>query len=181
DDAAVASAEMSVDSGVWLSMGATDGAFGDPSEGLTGSIGGSVLQIAAGDAQTCALLADTTVHCWGLGGELGDGTTTGKLTPVAVAGLSGVRAIAAFAGHTCALLADTTVRCWGYNGYGELGDGTGADSLNPVTVIAAAGNTGALSGVTAISLSNAHTCALLADTTVRCWGVNSQGQLGDGT
>ncbi len=93
--------------------------------------------VSAGHAHSCALLADTTVNCWGrnMQGQLGDETTAGHWMPVAVSGLTGVTAISAGYGHSCALLADTTLGCWGDNGNGQLGDGTGLQSLTPVVVV----------------------------------------------
>jgi alpha-tubulin suppressor-like RCC1 family protein len=149
-----------------------------------------VRAIAAGLRHTCAVLADSTVKCWGWnstineptaitgsGGQLGDGTVTDRLAPVTViaaAGskdpLSGVQALAAGWFHTCALMIDTTVKCWGTNKEGELGDGTTTDTTAPVAVIAAPGSTSPLSGVMAIASGDFRTCALLADTTVTCWG-----------
>jgi alpha-tubulin suppressor-like RCC1 family protein len=85
---------------------------------------------------TCGLLADHTARCWGLNdyGQLGDGTTTNRLTPVAVSGINTATAITAGYEHTCALLADHTARCWGSGEAGQLGDGTWTDSLTPVVV-----------------------------------------------
>jgi len=68
-------------------------------------------------------------------GELGDGTTTQRLSPVNVSGLSGAVALAAGYAHTCALLANGTARCWGRNLDGQLGDGTTTDRHTPVSVV----------------------------------------------
>jgi alpha-tubulin suppressor-like RCC1 family protein len=157
-----------------------------------------VRAIAAGLRHTCAVLADSTVKCWGWnstihgptaitgsGGQVGDGTVIDRLAPVTViagAGstdpLSGVRALTAGWFHTCALMLDTTVKCWGTNKEGQLGDGSTTDTTAPVAVIAAPGSTTPLSGVMAIASGDFRTCALLADTTVTCWGWKYVSQLG---
>jgi alpha-tubulin suppressor-like RCC1 family protein len=147
----------------------------------------NVSQVSAGYSHTCALSSAGTVECWGYNGdgELGNGTTTQSSTPVQVkdvAGtgtLSNVTQISAGRFHTCALQSDNTVVCWGYNGQGQLGNGATADSSTPVQVKDVAG-TGTLSNVTEIEAGGLHTCALLSDHTVECWGWNSGGQLGNG-
>lgn len=128
--------------------------------------------LSAGGAHTCGI-ADGEVYCWGnnANGQLGDGTTTTRTSPVQVAGLTGVTAIAAGTAHTCAL-AEGTVSCWGYNGWGGLGDGTTQNRTTPVAV-------SGLSGVTAIAAGDSHTCALSGGT-VSCWGYAAEGQLGNG-
>jgi len=141
-----------------------------------------VLAITAGAFHACALLTSGEVKCWGFNrdGELGDGTTINKSSPVSVSGLSGVAAIEAGWYHTCAILSEGVgVKCWGSNGNGELGDGTTIQRTSPVDVVDGGGEH--LSGVSGISGGASHTCALLSDGGVKCWGGNSFGQLGDMT
>ena len=154
----------------------------------------SLFDITAGNLMTCATAWDGglfPVRCWGANaaGQLGDGTTTDRLTPVEVPtfiNLGGPFAGRLSAGgeHTCApstpLLGDgLSARCWGYNGSGELGDGTTTTRLTPVEV------GGLQSGIRAISagglLGLNHTCALMSGGGIKCWGNNTYGQLGDGT
>jgi len=126
-----------------------------------------VAEIAAGFDHTCALLDSGGVRCWGSNwyGQLGDGTTTDRLTAVDVDGLgAGVVAIDAASSMTCALTIDGAVKCWGFNGGGALGDGTTTRRLTPTDV------SGLNSGVTAISVDGNGSCALLASGMVKCWG-----------
>ncbi len=137
-----------------------------------------VLAVAAGRHHTCAVTSAGGVQCWGANnyGQLGDGTTTDRSSPVAVSGLaSGVAAVTAGEEHTCALTSAGGVQCWGYNLYGRLGDGTGTDRYTPVAVV------GLASGVVAVAAGDSHTCALTSAGGVQCWGCNFSGQLGDGT
>jgi alpha-tubulin suppressor-like RCC1 family protein len=137
-----------------------------------------VVAISASGGHTCALTSAGAVKCWGGNqyGELGDGTTTYRETPVAVSGLSsGVAAISAGPSHTCALTVAGAVKCWGWNHYGQLGDGTTTDRLIPVAV------SGLSSGVAAIAAGGAHTCATTSAGAAKCWGGNYRGSLGDGT
>ena len=105
--------------------------------------------------------------------ELGNGGTYDSPTPVTVNGLTGVTSITmkTDAAHACALLVDGTVRCWGFNGFGQLGFGVGA------TVSVTAGTVTGLSGVIAITIGQYHSCALLADGTVACWGLVVKGHV----
>ena len=142
-------------------------------------LGGGVLAIAAGSSHTCALTADLGVMCWGDNtyGQLGDGTTTARLTPTAVSGLGSVWAIAAGGYHTCALTTIGAMLCWGDNYYGEIGDGTTTQRRTPVAVSGL--GTGVIAA--AMALGYTHTCALTTGAAVLCWGDNSYGDLGDGT
>jgi alpha-tubulin suppressor-like RCC1 family protein len=137
-----------------------------------------VAAIATGGWQSCALLESGQVKCWGNNdsGQLGDGTDKNRVLPVDVIGLSsGVAAITSGDEHTCALIESGGVKCWGNNDYGQLGDGTTNSRLTPVDVI------GLTSGVQSISAGYQHTCALMGNGGVKCWGNNSHSQLGDGT
>jgi alpha-tubulin suppressor-like RCC1 family protein len=113
--------------------------------------------------------------------ELGTGfKDTYEESPVPVIGLNDITALAAGSEFTLALLSDGTVRAWGDNNFGQLGDGTGgkpfgtwAKGIDTVTV-------SGLSGVRAIAAANSHALALLENGTVKAWGNNYYGQLGNG-
>ena len=136
---------------------------------------GFVVQISAGSRFTCALVIDGTVRCWGRNdeGQLGDGTTTDRLSPTTVPALTDVVQVAAGEFHACALRRDGTVRCWGRNTDGRLGDNTSTNRTSPITVVSTSG-VGPLTGVLQITAGGVHTCALLADSTARCWGPATQ-------
>jgi alpha-tubulin suppressor-like RCC1 family protein len=140
----------------------------------------NVAAIAGGENWSLALKSDGTLWAWGENaiGQLGDGTTIERLTPVQVGmpPLSHVTAIAAGQGHNLALKDDGTVWAWGLNLVGQLGDGTTIERLTPVQV-----GVPPLSGVTAVAGGNNHSLALKSDGTVWTWGWNINGQLGDGT
>jgi alpha-tubulin suppressor-like RCC1 family protein len=104
--------------------------------GVDGSVGANAMEVVAGDYHTCARLSGNTARCWGQNdhGQLGDGTTTGRLLPVAPRGLSDVAELAAGFYHSCARHEDGSIHCWGYNGSGQLGDGTLTDRSTPVGV-----------------------------------------------
>ena len=96
--------------------------------------------------------------------------------------LTGVRAVAGGYYHSCAVLASGQARCWGDNVAGQLGNGTiGGDGSLVAAPVRNAAGTGRLNGVTAIAAASGHSCALLANHQVRCWGDNGSGQLGNGT
>ncbi|OGQ92201.1 MAG: hypothetical protein A2289_02595 [Deltaproteobacteria bacterium RIFOXYA12_FULL_58_15] len=138
-----------------------------------------VVAVAAGRYHTCALLDTGALKCWGGDetGQLGDGgTNTNQNMPVDVAGLStGVVAVTAGGDHNCAILDTDALKCWGYDDYGQLGNGdTNTDQSTPVFV------SGLSAEVVAITAGGVHTCAILDNNALECWGYDGDGQLGDG-
>jgi alpha-tubulin suppressor-like RCC1 family protein len=135
-------------------------------------------EIAAGYRTTCVVTTGGGAKCWGnnANGQVGDGSTTIRLSPVDVSGLtSGVSQVAASQYHTCVRTSGGGAKCWGYNGNGQLGDGTTTQHPTPVDV------SGLTSGVAAIATGLQHSCARTSGGGAKCWGTNSVGQLGDGT
>ncbi len=135
-----------------------------------------VLSVHGGGSHACALLGDQTMSCWGANyyGQVGTGNIlTPVLQPAVVAGLSSLSQPDPGGAFTCALLSDQSVRCWGRNHRGQLGNGNMTDQLQPVAV-------GLVPGVIRISTGTAHACAILEPGgSLRCWGDNNYGQLGD--
>ena len=138
-----------------------------------------VTQISGNFQHVCARLSDSTARCWGWNVlyQLGDGTTTSRLSPVAPSNLTGVAQISAGVFQSCARLNDGTVRCWGAGNHGGLGDGNGTYSTSTKTI-----PTG-LSDVAQIASGTGwnNACALLTTGVLKCWGLNDNGQLGDGS
>ena len=140
------------------------------------------LDLRCGGEHACALLADGGgVSCWGFNslGQLAQ-PTAGQFTwTPALAALPASPAatqIAAGQFHTCALLGDGTVWCWGENAHGQLGrslDGGSLQDSHPAPVQG-------LSGVAQIATGNFHSCAVLEDGLLLCWGQNDHGQTGRG-
>ncbi|KAJ1490359.1 hypothetical protein T484DRAFT_1935230, partial [Baffinella frigidus] len=157
--------------------------------------GRTAVAVAAGPHTSCALLDDATLKCWGYNGagNLGLGDTSnrgddanemGANLPAVDLG-SGRTAVAIGVGsrHTCALLDDATIKCWGHNDCGQLGLGdtkNRGDDANEMGTNLASVDLGAGRTAVAVSAGNKHTCALLDDATVKCWGWNIYGQLGLG-
>jgi alpha-tubulin suppressor-like RCC1 family protein len=141
-------------------------------------LSGGVAAIASSVYHVCALTTEGGVKCWGLNrwGQLGDGTTGDSSVPRDVTGFSGdaVELTMGY-GHTCAWMSAGEILCWGWNKHGQLGDGTQSDRLLPVEVLGVSG------GVAALAAGDLHTCALMSDGSIVCWGYNEYGALGDGT
>lgn len=129
-----------------------------------------------GMSHSCALI-DGGVRCWGYNGygQLGTNDWVDRPTPVQVSGLvSGTKSITLGSFHTCALSESGGVKCWGANGQGQLGIGTYVGSPIPVAV------SGLTSGVREIASGYLHSCAIITTGSVKCWGLNANGQLGAG-
>lgn len=150
--------------------------------------------LSAGSDMTCAVFADKAARCWGLNtaGQAGigndsydPGSARGDIAALAAVDLGPNRRAALISGgggHNCALLDDGDVKCWGFNGSGQLGTGdTRARGASPSDMgdalpSVAFGKRRALS----VASGAEHTCALLDDNSVECWGANAEGQLGQG-
>jgi alpha-tubulin suppressor-like RCC1 family protein len=125
--------------------------------------------IAAGGDATCAILRDRTLACWGRVPGRGP-------VPVSpIEGLADVTDVAVSETHICVVRAWGGIACWGAGEEGELGDGAFSDRSAPVDVV------GLTVPAREVAVGRAHTCALLRDGTVHCWGANARGQLADGT
>ncbi len=134
--------------------------------------------VSADGGQACALTIYGGIRCWGNNkyGQLGDGSTEVRSTPVTVTGMAqGIRAVAVGWNHTCGITKAGGLQCWGWNYFGQLGDGTKASRAAPAAVF------GLAEGVEAVEAGWGHTCAVMDLGSVMCWGANESGQLGDGT
>ena len=148
--------------------------------------------ISAGGQHTCAILDDDTVKCWGGGRFIGQGNKDedlgdelnemgDKLPIVDLGDGRTAKAISAGFWHTCAILDDDTAKCWGDGEHGKLGHGSDNDlgddedeMGDKLPVV----NLGSGRTAKAISAGGNHTCALLDDDTVKCWGKGTHGRLG---
>jgi alpha-tubulin suppressor-like RCC1 family protein len=132
--------------------------------------------VASGESHSCALTRTGRVECWGRNdhGQLGDGTQVDHETPIAVS-LDGYAVdLAVGTSHSCALRSDGSVACWGSNEFGQLGNGSQTGASTPVNVV------GLNAPVSAITAGPLFTCALTAAGRVKCWGDNSDWELGNG-
>ena len=137
----------------------------------SGNVLSGAVSIAAGEGHTCAVMGDGSAKCWG-----SDGRGLFSHVALAVSGVSNAREVAAGFIVSCAVIADGTVKCWGANYAGVLGFGSTipSSSPTPVTVLG-------LSDATHVALTNSHVCVTRTGGSVQCWGLNADGELGNGT
>ena len=186
-----------------LGLGDTDargddvGEMGDalPAVSLGLGAGVRVVAIAAGDAHTCVLLSSGAVQCWGAGGNgrLGSGNENSRGDEAGEMGASlpnvdlgagrTAKAISVGAAHTCVIRDLNDVVCWGDGSFGRLGT-SGGDDVGILSSQMGAGLTavplGAGRTAVAVSAGATHTCAVLNNNTVKCWGGGANGRLGTG-
>jgi alpha-tubulin suppressor-like RCC1 family protein len=129
--------------------------------------------LAAGGFSTCGISVGGAAFCWGINnrGQLGDGTTTNRHTPVRVAGDLTFRTLTVGVEHTCGITTDGDTYCWGGNYYGQLGDGTYTSRAHPVAV--AGGRR-----FSSLAAGWGGTCGLTPGGTAYCWGDAREGALG---
>jgi alpha-tubulin suppressor-like RCC1 family protein len=134
------------------------------------------IAIAAGYSHSLALEMGGTVWSWGnnSNGQLGNNSLTPSPLPVKVLGLGNAIAVASGGDHSLALLDDGTVWAWGRNNYGQLGNSSTTDSKLPVQV-----QLPSSCYALAVAAGYDHSLARCADGTLKAWGRNSYGQLGD--
>ncbi len=162
--------------------GANSGQLGDGTtqDRLTPTPVASALrfrQVVAGGHHACAIgYYDSLAYCWGnnSSGQIGDRTTTDRLTPVPVFGGRRWLQLSAGGQHTCGLAISRQLYCWGRNYYGQLGDSSRVGHFSPVRVAA-----GTLK-FRQVSAGNLHTCAVSTAARAYCWGSNRWGALGNG-
>ena len=167
--------------------------------------GRTAVALSAGTYHTCAILDNGDLKCWGLDayGQLGDGgSNTNQGSPVAVSGSntwdnttiastgssSGSSSSSSFAYandkvslgslQSCGILGNADMTCWGGDSFGMLGDGgSNTDTTAPSST---AINLGSGRTAVAVTAGNQHTCAILDNGDLKCWGYDGYGQLGDG-
>lgn len=144
-------------------------------------VAGNATAIASGEHHACALLRGGGAACWGEGrfGRLGDGSKAhvSRLTPLRVRTRARLTQITAGTYHSCALTADGVVLCWGQDFVGQVGDDAAlVDRSRPTPVALPRGRR-----ATQVSAGASHSCAVLDDGAIACWGWALSGRLGDGS
>jgi len=142
----------------------------------SGESAAAVPKIAAGYDHAVAIQSDGSLWTWGANslGQIGDGTTSNRLSPYRIDVGAEWSDIAAGKFYTLAVRSDGTLWAWGANNYGQLGDGTIVNRFAPVQI-------GTDADWAAVSAGTVHSLALKTNGTLWAWGRNVSGQIGDGT
>ena len=178
---------LTVDQAGAYTLVATAGTLSPAQSNRRAFASGTFVAVSAGSAHTCGMTSAGTMYCWGSNshGQLGDGTTTDRSSPVPVGGGLTFSSVSTGGSHTCGVTPAGDAYCWGLNDHGQLGDGTTADRTSPVRVAGGLRFAGLGPGFPALSAGASHTCGLVPNTSgepfTYCWGLNDHGQLGDGT
>ena len=145
--------------------------------------------ISAGYQHTCVMLDNESVNCWGNGlyGQLGRGENKTekrpKSDPIDLGSGRNAKAIVTGNSHTCVMLDNSSIKCWGLNDSGQLGLGDTnkrGDEPNEMADYLPAVDLGSGKTARAITAGDSHTCAVLDNASLKCWGKNDSGQLGMG-
>ena len=133
------------------------------------------IKLVTGGFHTCAIMPDHTAQCWGRNqdGQIGNGdSTTDVALPAPVLNLGPIADLIGGGYHNCALMGDGTAKCWGRNDRGQVGNGTDVGPITTPTQVSG------LTTAAALSLGTYHSCALLQNASVQCWGQSDFGQAG---
>lgn len=175
--------------------GSIPDSMGDNLPALSLSSTHTIESISVGESVVCAVLSDATLKCFGMNstGVLGvpfptyylgySGDMGDALPTVNLGSSNAVRAVAVGKSHACAIVNAGRVKCWGYNEYGQLGNGATAsigDDAGEMGDNLPFVDLGSGRSARAISAGSRHTCAVLDNNALKCWGMNFTGQLGQG-
>jgi alpha-tubulin suppressor-like RCC1 family protein len=179
-----------------IARGGSASDMGDNLPAVNLGAGRTARQIYCGHRSTCAVLDDGTVKCWGLNasGQLGQGDMSDRgalpsdmgdnLLPIRLGTGRTVKRIVSGVSHKCAILDDGTTKCWGANDSGQLGIGStstmGTSSFQMGDALLAI-DFGTGRRAVSLSLGLHHSCALLDNGAVKCWGYGPDGELGNGS
>ena len=158
-----------------LGNGASSGSYSTPA---ALNLNESFALISAGESHTCGIINDGTMYCWGSAadGKLGNGVSSGSYsTPAAVSSSEKFISVSAGSSHTCGVTSAGNALCWGSAVDGKLGNGITSGNYSSPAIV----NT--TEKFISISAGSTHTCGLLEDNSIMCWGANNYGQLGIGT